>query len=196
MKYRLFLGMGVLLLIIIAGCSDKGVNSIDLNDKAVNQRMQAAPGTAEIAPVAEPALDQRRSRFNFRAYFNETTNGGETPLKGKVSFNFDSNLRYISYSLSVFDVQNISEILVFSDGGNKTGFGAVLRLYPLEKVGEANNSEYSGLETSGKADAKQLMGPLQDKSLKYLLALMDSGDASVRIITSRNPDGAIQGHIF
>jgi hypothetical protein len=119
----------------------------------------------------------------------EETKKPVSKASGKAQFKLSKDGKSLSFEL---DVKNITDAnaahihmaMKGSDGPPVAG------LFSEEKSGK-----FSGILAQGTIMDKDLIGPLQGKTVTDLVNLFKSGDAYVNVHTNANPDGEIRGQI-
>jgi hypothetical protein len=113
-----------------------------------------------------------------------------TPATGTASFTVDATGTRMGFVLSVTNITDViaARVHVGKPGSNGPG---VLILYP----GPTQSGPFTGTLSGGSFSASALIGPLTGKTIADFVALIQSGQAYVKVGTLKNPGGEIRGQI-
>ena len=126
----------------------------------------------------------------------------DTPATGSATFQVSADGMSITYTLSVQNINNVTmaHIHTAREGRQRPGGGAV------DRAGGAGGGPKSGTIGQGTFTAKDLVGPMQGKTIADLVAAMDSGGAYANVHTDDGvaptntgvgdfPGGEIRGQV-
>ncbi|UFS70204.1 CHRD domain-containing protein [Geomonas sp. RF6] len=120
----------------------------------------------------------------------EETPPVNTKATGKADFKLSNDGKKLSYYISVRDLQNVNAAHIHTGKKGESG-PPVANLFS----GAAKKGAVNGKFTQGQLTDKDLMGPLQGKTMADLVSLITSGGAFVNVHTDANPNGEIRGQI-
>jgi Cu/Zn superoxide dismutase len=119
----------------------------------------------------------------------EETKQPVSKASGKAEFKLSKDGATLSYKIHVKNLvdANGAHIHMAKKGADGP---PMVGLFSGEKKGKV-----SGVLAEGVISDKELIGPLQGKTVADLVNLIKSGDAYVNVHTNANPDGEIRGQI-
>jgi len=127
--------------------------------------------------------------FHAKLTSKEETKAPESKASGKVEFKLSKDGTTLTYKLHVKNIMDASAAHIHMAKKGADG-PPVVGLFS-----EAKKGKFSGVLAQGTITDKDLIGPLQGKTVKDLVELFKSGDAYVNVHTDANPDGEIRGQI-
>lgn len=113
----------------------------------------------------------------------------ETKASGNVSVEPEKGETALEYRLHVKDINDVMGAHIHLGKPGQEG-PPVLTLWTGEKKGK-----FSGTLAKGKATDKDLMGPMQGKTIADLVNEIKAGNAYVNVHTAEHPDGEIRGEL-
>ena len=119
----------------------------------------------------------------------EETKKPESKASGKAEFKLSKDGKTLNYKLHVKNIMDANAAHIHMAKKGEDG-PPVAGLFSGEKKGK-----FSGVLSQGMIMDKDLIGPLQGKTVNDLVELFKSGDAYVNVHTDANPDGEIRGQI-
>jgi Cu/Zn superoxide dismutase len=127
--------------------------------------------------------------FKAKLTSKEETKKPMSKATGKAAFKLSKDGKSLSFELHVKNLTdaNAAHIHMAKKGADGPPVAGLLS--------EAKSGPFSGLIAQGTIMDKDLIGPLQGKTVADLVALFKSGDAYVNVHTNANPDGEIRGQI-
>ena len=127
--------------------------------------------------------------FSAKLSSKEETKKPESKATGKAEFKLSKDGTTLNYKLHVKNIMdaNAAHIHMAKKGSDGP---PVAGLFSGEKKGK-----FSGVLSEGTITDKDLIGPLQGKTVADLVSMIKSGDAYVNVHTNANPDGEIRGQI-
>jgi Cu/Zn superoxide dismutase len=119
----------------------------------------------------------------------EETKKPESKASGKTEFKLSKDGKSLSFILHVKNLTdpNAAHIHMAKKGEDGPPVAGL--------ASEAKSGKFSGVLAQGTIMDKDLIGPLQGKTVADLVNLFKSGDAYVNVHTAANPDGEIRGQI-
>ena len=127
--------------------------------------------------------------FKAKLTSKEETQSLVSRATGHVEFKLSKDGTALSYQLKVKNLVNANAAHIHMAKKGADG-PPVAGLFSGEKKGK-----FSGILSQGTIMAKDLIGPLQGKTVADLVDSFKSGDAYVNVHTDANPDGEIRGQI-
>jgi len=127
--------------------------------------------------------------------FKATLSGGETvpPIttraKGEATFELSKNGEKLSYKVKVSHIENVTATHIHM--GKKGENGPPIALISAK----SEKHKFRGTLAEGTITLKELMGPLKGKTVKDLVAEIQSGNAYLNVHTEKYPNGEIRGQI-
>jgi len=134
----------------------------------------------------------------------------DTPATGRATFEVSKDGNSLMYTLSVTNITDVTMAHIHI-GDPGTNGGHVAPLYPVgmaaSSMGEKKDDmatkpddmaapkKMSGIIAKGTIRAKDLVGPLQGKTIADLVAQIQAGKAYVNVHTRTHGDGEIRGPI-
>lgn len=112
----------------------------------------------------------------------------DSPGRGEASFRKVGNNR-MAFTLSVSGLRDITQAHIHKGRPGRNG-PIVAWLF-----GPSTGTSQSGVLASGTLQRRDLVGPLQGRSIQALTRLMRTGNAYVNVHTRRYPEGEIRGQI-
>ncbi|HHT28089.1 MAG TPA: CHRD domain-containing protein [Firmicutes bacterium] len=112
----------------------------------------------------------------------------DTPGRGEASFRQVGNNR-LTFTLSTRGLRDITQAHIHK--GRKGRNGPIVAWL----FGPSTGTSRSGVLASGTLQRRDLVGPLQGRSIQTLVRLLRAGDAYVNVHTRRYPEGEIRGQI-
>lgn len=113
----------------------------------------------------------------------------QTKATGTASVEVEKGEKALEYRLHVKDIMDVTGAHIHTGKAGQEG-PPVLALFTGEKKGK-----YSGTLAKGKATDKDLMGPMQGKTIADLVNEMRAGNAYVNVHTAAHPEGEIRGEL-
>ena len=127
--------------------------------------------------------------FHAKLTSKEETKNPESKATGKAVFKLSKDGTTLTYKIYVKKIMDANAAHIHMAKKGEDG-PPVAGLFSGEKKGE-----FSGMLTQGTIMDKDLIGPLQGKTVADLVKTIKSGDAYVNVHTNANPDGEIRGQI-
>ena len=112
-----------------------------------------------------------------------------TMAKGEVAFELSKNGKKLSYKITVSDIEDATAVHIHLGKMGEAGPPIV----PIQM--KAKKGKFSGTLAKGTITSKELMGSLKGKTVKDLIAEIESGNAYLNVHTGKYPDGEIRGQI-
>ncbi len=136
---------------------------------------------------------QKQEQQPFSANLTGNNEVPPTNIKslGNAKFQIDSQNNSISYSLSVKDLEGITNAHIHN--GIKGLNGPIIVALFMSPSPSSEDSK--SLAINGNITKNNLQGPLAGKQINDLIGLMKNGSAYVNVHTEQNPLGAIRGQI-
>jgi hypothetical protein len=145
-----------------------------------------------IVAVVIWAVTARAAHIDFQAMLS----GGEvvppvkTVAKGEATFHLGMDGEALAFKLVVSGIKDVTAAHIHIGKKGENGPPVVFLFHGPEKKGP-----FSGTLSQGTITAKDLFGPLGGKTVRDLMAKIDSGDAYVVVHTEQNPGGELRGRI-
>lgn len=119
-----------------------------------------------------------------------------TQAQGAALFQLSPDGNTMSYAITVFDINNVSEAHIHQGARGQAG-PIVVWLFPspTDQTPQTGTGLANGLLVGGTFTANDLVGPLAGKSLADLVQLIRSNNAYTNVHTTANPGGEIRGQI-
>ena len=119
----------------------------------------------------------------------EETKKPVSKATGKAEFKLSKDGMTLSYKVHVKNIMdpNAAHIHMAKKGADGPPVAGL--------TSEAKTGKFSGVFAEGTITDKDLIGPLQGKTIADLVNTIKSGDAYVNVHTAGNPDGEIRGQI-
>ncbi len=114
----------------------------------------------------------------------------KTMAKGEATFHLAADGKSLAFKLTASGLKDVTAAHIHLGKKGKNGPPAVMLFKGPEKKGS-----FSGTIAEGTIAAKDLFGPLGGRTIKDLMAKIDSGDAYVVVHTEENPEGELRGQI-
>ena len=127
--------------------------------------------------------------FKAKLTSKEETKKPVSKATGKAEFKLSKDGKTLTYQLHVKNITDANAAHIHMAKKGEDG-PPVAGLFSEEKSGK-----FSGVLAQGTIMDKDLIGPLQGKTVADLVNLFKSGDAYVNVHTNANPDGEIRGQI-
>jgi Cu/Zn superoxide dismutase len=127
--------------------------------------------------------------FKAKLTSKEETKKPESKATGKAEFKLSKDGMTLTYKLHVKNIVDASAAHIHMAKKGEDG-PPVVGLFS-----EAKKGKFSGVLAQGTIMDKDLIGPLQGKTIADLVNAFKSGDAYVNVHTDANPDGEIRGQI-
>lgn len=127
--------------------------------------------------------------------FKAMLSGGEgvppvtTMAKGEATFELSKNGEKLSYKVTVSHIENVTAAHIHMGKMGKNGPPIAL----IQVRGE--KGKFSGTLAQGIITSKELMGSLKGKTVKDLVAEIESGNTYLNVHTGKYPNGEIRGQI-
>ncbi len=127
--------------------------------------------------------------------FKAMLSGGEgvppvtTMAKGEATFELSKNGEKLSYKVTVSHIENVTAAHIHMGKMGKNGPPIAL----IHVKGEKD--KFSGILAQGTITSKELMGSLKGKTVKDLVAEIESGNTYLNVHTGKYPNGEIRGQI-
>ena len=173
MKYLAYFSFVLLILAVIAGCGQQ------------KQKM-------------EPSSSLTMENANFVANLsgiNEVPDTVHTRATGQALFRFNLDTTKIHYKLSVTGLDSVLMAHVHLGLADENG-DHIAWLYPDSGMApKLIPGPENGVLAEGLITAKDLIGPMQGKTIEDLKGLMLKDSTYVQVHTSKYPEGEIRGQI-
>lgn len=112
-----------------------------------------------------------------------------TVAKGEATFELSKNGKQLSYKVMVSDIENFTAAHIHMGKMGENGPPVA-----LIKV-KGKKGKFSGTLAKGTITSKELMSSLKGKTVKDLVAEIESGNTYLNVHTAKYPDGEIRGQI-
>jgi CHRD domain len=155
--------------------------------------MTAFVGTlGVIAPVPNEATAQEPGNEEFNVIL---TGASEVPpvqtsASGFAELGVEEGSDNIEYAIIVMNIDKVTMAHIHQGSSSEAGPVVATLFNASTPTGPMTGDLTNGFITSA-----NLEGPLQEKQLSDLIALMQNGQAYVNVHTEQNPDGEIRGTI-
>ena len=127
--------------------------------------------------------------FHAKLTPKEETKKPDSKASGKVEFKLSKDGTTLTYKLHVKNLMDGNAAHIHMAKKGEDGPPVV------GLTSEAKKGKFSGVFAQGTIMDKDLIGPLQGKTVADLVNTFKSGDAYVNVHTDANPDGEIRGQI-
>ena len=127
--------------------------------------------------------------FTAKLTSKEETKKPESKATGKAEFKLSKDGTTLTYKLHVKNIVDASAAHIHMAKKGADGPPVVVLF------SEAKKGKFSGVLAKGTIMDKDLIGPLQGKTIADLVSAFKSGDTYVNVHTDANPDGEIRGQI-
>ncbi len=109
---------------------------------------------------------------------------------GMAYFKLSPDGKEITYKLHVKNIMNVTLAHIHDGSMGKNG-PPVVNLF----TGPEKKGKFSGVLAKGTITDKDLVGPMQGKSLEDLVKMIEAGGTYVNVHTAENPGGEIRGQL-
>ena len=127
--------------------------------------------------------------FKAKLTSKEETKAPVSKASGKAEFKLSKDGKSLSYKLHVKNIMDANGAHIHMAKKGEDG-PPVVGLFSGEKKGK-----FSGILAQGTVMDKDLIGPLQGKTITDLVNTIKAGEAYVNVHTNANPDGEIRGQL-
>jgi hypothetical protein len=117
------------------------------------------------------------------------SDGVKTMAKGEATFELSKDGKKLSYKVKVSNIENVTAAHIHMGKMGENGPA----IAPIDAKGE--KGKFSGTLAKGTVTAKELMGSLKGKTVKDLVAEIESGNTYLNVHTAKYPDGEIRGQL-
>jgi hypothetical protein len=171
----------ILILGILAGISSTAAAGKTVKTPYVSKTVK----TPYVSKTVKTPYVSKTVRMTFTAKLtgNNEVPPVNTPATGTAHFELSSDGKVLNYDLSSTNLKGFTNAYIIKRGENESQYCC-----SPEAVAELSMGK-------GKITWQDLMGPLEDSPVSYLINIMRSGETYVIVDTQQHQNGEIRGQI-